>query len=250
MTKSKLPFKQLIVTRPKGQADKLISSLTDDCHNTMKVTHLPLLQITSVKAMLPNLSQLNGIIFISTNAVEHFFSQFAHASFPAKIQFLAVGDKTAEELKRKVKRSVSYPLQMNSEGLIDLPELQSVENKNWLIVKGMGGRDFIQQTLLSRGAKVTELAVYQRQLPSNKIQQKIKQANLQASLWLITSAEALNSLHKILNLNDEPKHQTAIIVSSERLKTLATQKGFTIIAQSLGASTTQLVQCIQSSMLH
>ena len=51
-------------------------------------------------------------------------------------------------------------------------------SQSWLIVKGLGGRDKIKQGLVSAGAKVTELAVYQRKLPDLLAQKQIAIQNM------------------------------------------------------------------------
>ena len=109
----------------------------------------------------------------------------------------------------------------------------------------VGGRKLISESLIQRGAKVTELDVYQRKLPDYATQKAIRTAQKLDPLWIISSAEALTNLHRILGLAENPLHQTRVIVSSERLKNIAQQKGFVIFAQSAGASHIQLVQCVK-----
>ena len=86
-------------------------------------------------------------------------------------------------------------------------------------------------------------------MPDLATQQQIYQANVKGTVWLITSGEALTHLHRILGLGENPRHEIPVIVSSERLAILALQKGFVIMAQSLGASEKQLVECIHSLVL-
>ncbi|WP_444996491.1 uroporphyrinogen-III synthase [Aliikangiella sp. IMCC44359] len=232
---------QLIITRPVGQAASLLEKLKQETKNKLPITHLPLIQLSPIAFQAPEFTQLDGAIFISSNAVRYFYQK---ASLPPT-QLIAVGDNTAKCLKEKTNSAILYPEQMNSEGLINLPQLQSIQQQNWLIVKGVGGRNLIQKTLIARGAKVTELDVYQRKLPDFQIQHQISEIQVHDPVWIITSYQALENLYRILGLSDKPLHQTKIILSSQRLDKQARQKGFIIIALSAGASESELLQCVK-----
>ena len=61
------------------------------------------------------------------------------------------------------------PNPQNSEGIINLPSLQQVRDQHFALVKGVGGRELIADTLRSRGAQVSEFDVYQRILLTNPV---------------------------------------------------------------------------------
>ena len=232
----------LIVTRPVEQASELISHLALVAGEQLNISHLPLLEIQPNQTADLTASHYDGAIFVSSNAVHHFYQQHS----PSLKQLVAVGEHTASSIADYSRDQVIYPQQMNAEGLLALPELDSIAQQHWLVVKGIGGRPIIAETLRQRGAIVTELEVYRRKLPNFTLQKQIKEIQTNAPVWLISSAEALTNLHRILGLADIPQHSTKVIISSERLKNLALQKGFTIFAQSAGASEIQLVQCVKT----
>lgn len=234
------PIKHLIITRPKGQAKSLMDKISAVVDGSITLKHCPLLQISPVKFELPDLKNLNGMIFISSNAAQYFLKNI---SLP-KVKLLAVGENTAAEVEALSGQKVIFPEQMNAEGLLALAQLKNISGQNWLIVKGEDGRPLIYEELLKRGASVTEVDVYQRKLPDFEQQQLVIQANLAETVWLITSAEALNHLFRILGLAEKSEHQIKVIISSDRLAVLAKQKGFVIVAQSVGASEKQLLECI------
>ncbi|TQV88406.1 uroporphyrinogen-III synthase [Aliikangiella coralliicola] len=248
-------IKRLIVTRPQGQTDSLLKKLKQAVGNWLEIEHLPLIQISPLDFSEQEKKDLtdkaiDGAIFISGNAARLFFNHSKRADNLSGIPLLAVGNNTASELKKITNQPVLYPDQMNSEGLLKLAQLQSISNQHWLIVKGTGGRSLIEQTLRERGAQVSEIEVYQRRLPDYSTQQKIYQQKFDHPVWLLSSAQAITHLHRILGLTDQPEHATRLIVSSDRLATMARQQGFTIIAQSAGASESQLVQCVKTLILH
>ncbi len=238
----------LIITRPTEQAQPLIAELNQlaDNNSLLQITHLPLLAIEPIDFNL-TIKPFDGIIFISGHAAKYFFQRVTLTDLN-KTKLLAVGENTANKIKNFSGQTALFPKIMNTEGLLQLEAIQSVNRQDWLIVKGEGGRQTLRETLQIRGAKITELNVYKRQLPSAKIQQTIIQMSQKDSdkaIWLISSAEAMTHLEKILNLMDKSQHLTQVIVTSDRLAELARQKGFTIFAQSLGASQQQLVECIR-----
>lgn len=247
---------QINIGRPAKQADSLIDAIKNAIPDKIKICHLPLMKIQPVPFSAPDLNHFDGVIFISQNAIEHFFQ---HASLTTMFNlpsFYTVGIHTAQHLKRVADIDSQYPTEiMNADGLLALADLQNVDTQNWLIIKGVNGRKQLKQSLEQRGANVTELDVYQRQLPEINIQNAIItdhniniSSNSTKPIWLITSEESLNNLYKILNLVENNTHNMQIIVSSDRLAQTAKQKGFRILAQSTGASESQLIQCIKDQL--
>ena len=239
----------LVVTRPLAQANSLVRRIHALQDDSLVVQQIPLLDIQPINFDIPPMNQFDGIIFISSNAVQHFYSsnEYLNQKHAFKhSQLLAVGDNTANSIELVTAQTAIFPQQMNAEGLLQLPNLQSIAAQNWLIVKGKGGRQIIKDTLIERKAIVTEIDVYQRKLPDLNDQKKIINAQAKQPVWLITSNEAMSNLYRILGLAEKPQHRTQIIISSDRLAAQASLKGFAIIAQSVGASELQLLECIQT----
>jgi uroporphyrinogen-III synthase len=245
-------IKQLIVTRPENQAVELVEQLKLRLEPEVKVIQQALLKIESIDFTLAEglagLNHYNGVIFISRHAAQYFYAALNKQQITdlSQSQLFAVGENSAAYLQSLSQQEVIFPQQMNAEGLLQLPALQQVKNQRWLIVKGEAGRQLIQQQLIQRGAQVDQLDVYQRCLPSFDKQQAIVQLNQAHSVWLISSAEALSNLHRILGLSEQTNHQVKVIVSSLRLLTIAKNKGFDVVVKPLGASTQQLLESVES----
>ncbi|MGX5172529.1 uroporphyrinogen-III synthase [Aliikangiella sp. IMCC44653] len=251
-------FTQIAVTRPKNQAETLIFKLNQSITQhkaTLTSCSIPLLEIHNLAFQLPQSQPYNGIIFISSNAVKQFFKSETALSLlnscAIKTPLLGVGENTAaciqahlKTLTPKLNFAVSFPTEMNAEGLLNLPILQSVAHQHWLLVKGQGGRELIETTLKQRAAQVTAVDVYKRAAPSNTDQ--IMRALNQPTLWLVTSTAALDSLYAASQSQNLACDKVALVISSDRLHSYAQQLGFKIVAQSKGASEPQLIQCIQS----
>lgn len=150
----------IVVTRPQGKGQELADLLVRQGH---KVTQCPVLNIeylTSDEQELATLDEADIAVFVSQDAVIGLHQQ--RPSLPASVQCVAVGEATAEALESYFKCRALVPETHDSEGMIALPELQQVEGKNVVLVKGRGGRTLLAKTLKQRGAFINPLVVYQR----------------------------------------------------------------------------------------
>lgn len=80
---------------------------------------------------------------------------------PKSVAVVAVGSSTAGVLGSTDMR-VFTPGSHDSEGILALPVLEQVSGRNVAIIKGVGGRTLLRETLEQRGAHVTEVPVYER----------------------------------------------------------------------------------------
>ena len=184
---------------------------------------------------IPSLTSVQQVIFVSANAVHYFFTRLYEQKevLPKTIQTTAIGYATAKALSSWHKVDHIPPM-ANSESLLGLKNLLSIEKQTILLVKGEGGRMIIEQTLLARGATVIPLNVYRRALP-NPSQEEI------TSLWqddlvdiiLFTSQQTMQNL---FTLFDKTAHAWLLhkpcIVISERLAEEALRFGMQSIIVS------------------
>lgn len=148
-------------------------------------------------ADLPDLNKVSKAIFISANAVNYCFKVLKDEQYywPPSIEVIAVGDATAAALKSHGIKAALIPAIADSENLLKLKELQEVNKKIILLVKGEEGLTLIAETLKARGANLHSCEVYTRQMPKPNRQQLY-------SLWhneivdiiLFTSQHAMHNL--------------------------------------------------------
>ena len=102
------------------------------------------------------------IIAVSPNAVDYTDQALAGINWP-QTNYLAVGKGTQTKLKIATAQNVVVPKRcFDSEGLLDLPALSDLQGKHILIVRGVGGRELLCDTLTKRGAVVDYYQPYQR----------------------------------------------------------------------------------------
>ena len=139
-----------IVTRPINRATDLVQRLkeisTED--RPLQINHCPLIDIAEYSEKeVPDLGAFHGVIFISGNAVDQARKQLNNHDWQRLLQnpLFAIGQQTAEILQSdldqigegkalKEYHRVTYPQQMNSEGLLEMPQLKSISGQSWLIV--------------------------------------------------------------------------------------------------------------------
>jgi uroporphyrinogen-III synthase len=191
------------------------------------------------------------IIFVSVAAVE-----FAHASQPLLAQArqlcVAVGNATKQALHAiGITRVISPTAQAeHSEGLLNLMELNQVHGKNVVIIRGNGGREYLADSLIKRGAQVNYIESYQRiwrTLPKNIAKQWQAQ---QINCIVVTSNDILKALVKNLNndtgmLDNYWQKKCLWVVVSERIANTARTLGLQWIVNAQSANSQTICSTIQ-----
>ena len=268
-----------IVTRPEGQQQELIAQL-NTLNNTqekekkspaIKTIHLPLISIAPHHAKIKglNFESFKSIIFISKNAVKYLKLQISEKQWNRLLEkhLYAIGKATANLLKSELDKSgisndVIFPDKATSESLLGLNHLQEVKEEDWLVVKGVAGRNKLTTELTNRKAVVSELAVYERNEPSSSIQKKIvgqRQSELKITsiksnssiktIWLVSSAEGMENLSNILNRESQELDSALgclVITTSDRITKVAKSLGFKVVAQSDNATDEALFSCVRN----
>lgn len=187
------------ITRPSDQAKKLTSLIEAAGGH---VILFPLIEIVGLddysqfEREIAHIADYDWIIFISSNAVQHGMPRLVKHTLPSHLRFAAIGPVTAKELQGFGIQNVLIPVdKFDSESLLSLPDLQQMQGKKVMIVRGIGGREVLAETLKSRGAEVTFAECYQRINPQKNID-SLHQAwvNQQLQAIVVTSSEAMRYL--------------------------------------------------------
>ena len=229
---------RVIVTRPAIDAGHWVDELTKSGFNAAA---LPLIEIGSASAQADthalenawqHLGDYAACMFVSGNAVEHFFKKNRTAAeqnnaqaasnniakedfktLPVNLRFLAPGPATAAALLAAGVPAGQIDSPPPGAGQFDSEALwQVVGQGDWqqarvLVVCGQKGgaaqlaaasRDWLAQQFRAAGAQVNTLAVYERRVPQlTPSQLELAQlASQDGSVWLFSSSEALANLLK------------------------------------------------------
>ncbi len=193
-----LAGRTVLVTRPAAQAAALAQAI-ESAGGAAYV--FPALAIEPVpaealQAPLARLREADIVVFVSPSAAQFGMAAIrAQGGLPPAAAIFAVGPGTARALAAQAVGPVVTPDGQDSEALLALPQLGAVAGKRVVIVRGVGGRPLLAETLAARGASVDFLECYRRVLPHADAAPLL--ARWQAGgidAVTITSAETLENL--------------------------------------------------------
>ncbi len=216
----------ILVTRPRDQAQSLALSI-EQAGGTALL--FPLLEIAAVQdtqtlqQQVARLGLIDLAIFISPNAVKYGMDAIStFGTLPPALKIATVGQGSATALRERGVTGIIAPTErFDSEGLLAL--LPQVDGWRVMIFRGDGGRELLGDTLKARGATVEYVTCYRRSKPQGPVS-----TLLQADAITVTSSEALNYLHQMI---DTPEYQhlldTPLFAPHPRIVELAQQQGWT-----------------------
>lgn len=242
---------KVLVTRPEKQAENLCFLLEQMGAIPVKMPVLEIVPLESdarIREVLTGIQAYQWLIFVSANAV-NFVLDANNGKIPdlQDIKVIAIGKATANALQNVGIAADLVPKQgFNSEAVLALPELQHIKGVCFLIIRGLGGRELLRETLIKRGARVDYLEVYQRIKPkvdTSPVEKLLYKQDLGAII--VTSVEALNNLLKILGTKKLQLFSIPLVVISERIGKIAAELGFQEIIISQQPTDSALVEAIQ-----
>lgn len=179
-------------------------------------------------------------IFTSTVAAQAMLIPEQH--WPSNILCLAVGNSTASVLN-KHGIDVIVPDVETSEGLLALETLRELKSSSVFLIKGEDGLNILAPTLIDRGARVTEFAVYRRLILAVPKTIGAWQPE-QIRCIVATSGEILHAAFQ--QFEHQWLKSLPWIVVSRRLSEIAAKLGISNCIVSQGASDAQITATIKS----
>lgn len=225
----------VLCTRPSGRGGSLRAKL-----RALGATsrHIPVLEIiplnpdAGMREIAQRLDEYESVIWVSPAAAELGidFLRDWWPQWPMGVNWVAVGSATASILDSAglpVLSPADHGLPQSSEGLAAMALFANCEGQRFLIVKGVGGRAHLQQTLTERGAKVDELALYSRSLPddgASRLERVLEAGQTDAAL--VFSGDALRSLRDMAGRSKNRLDLVPLFVPGERVVSIARDLGF------------------------
>lgn len=202
---------RVIVTRPPAQAATWVAQLRQQ---GVDAVALPLIDIApasdpaAVQAAWRGLPAQALVMFVSANAVAHFFAQRpAGLDWPAGLRAGSTGPGTTAALLEaglppgQIVAPAADSPRFDSEALWALLAGESWAGRHVLVVRGEDGRDWFAQTLRAQGAVVDFVAAYRRLPPQPGEAERRRIADALAApaahLWLFSSSEAVARLQAL-----------------------------------------------------
>ncbi|WP_342616856.1 uroporphyrinogen-III synthase [Rhodoferax sp. GW822-FHT02A01] len=250
---------RVIVTRPGPQAGKWVKALRDAGLDALA---LPLIEIRpaadsqGVVAVWQKVTTFNALMFVSANAVEHFFAVRPQGSAQPDLlpeqRFWATGPGTVAALRAAgiAPQCIDAPdagaSQFDSEALWQVVRQRVQTGWRVLVVRGsteaepldtedMGkgvGRDWLAQRLVEKGATVDFVVAYERCAPVLKpgAVALVQLAAADRSIWLFSSSEAIANLRAAAaGVNWRAARAVA---THPRIAAAAREAGFGVVCES------------------
>jgi uroporphyrinogen-III synthase len=249
---------RIIVTRPAAQALPWVAQLQA---LGVDAVALPLIAIAPVDDPAPVRDAWAGlprhalVMFVSANAVAHFFAQQpAGVRWPDGVLAGSTGPGTSGAL-----RAAGVPPALIAEPAADAPRFDSealwtrLAGLGWagrraLVVRGESGRDWFADTLRHHGAQVDFVAAYRRLPPRPDAAERALLAAALAApgahLWHFSSSEAVGRLGEIAAAADWAR--SLALASHPRIAQAARALGFgrvepvAVTAEAVAAAASRL----------
>ncbi|RDI38370.1 uroporphyrinogen-III synthase [Aquicella lusitana] len=242
----------ILVTRPDPAGSMLcalIKAEGDQAVHLPAMRFEPLVDQPDFQSALDHLGEQDWVLFVSPQAVYASIAAIRKKwpVLPPQLKFAAVGEGTAKALKEAGYLMAVHPQgEWNSESVLELPAFRSVAGQKIAIIQGEGGRERLPKALADRGATITQLIAYQRQLPNVEMAPFIKLLNQRGlDAVICTSFEGVQNIKKLFTDASWPiLRSTPLIVVSERIKTLAHALGFQTIWVARNASHPAILECL------
>jgi uroporphyrinogen-III synthase len=249
---------RLLVTRPAEQGQAWVQQLSA---KGLDAVALPLITISALADQTPlqqswlALAQHSLVMFVSANAVQHFFAArpVGSSTWPAGVLAASTGPGTSSALLAAgvpagslVQPAAEAP-NPDSEALWAQLRHLPWQGRRALVVRGEEGRDWLADTLTAQGAQVSYVAAYRRSSPTpNAADQALLAAALaqpQRHVWLFSSSQAVSHLLAWQNASQPQATwaQSRAYASHPRIAQAAVNAGFGQVMQ-LAASLDAVVQ--------
>lgn len=240
---------RILVTRPAHQADNLCALIEAAGGEAVRFPTLAIApladyasarQLAAEKQKILDLDHYQVVFFVSPNAARlawEWIDQY-WPQLPSGILWLAVGQSTADCLRRKqIPVAEADQYKMDSEALLQRPDLKDLKHQRVLICRGRGGRELMADTLRQRGARVDYVELYQRIKPRYDSQHiaNIIYTAMPAAV-LLSSENALQNFdslcqqtkkdNNISPLQLKQRFDISLVLPSQRVADCASQLGY------------------------
>jgi uroporphyrinogen III methyltransferase/synthase len=205
----KLLGKNILVTRPRKQASSFVEMIESEAGNAIMS---PTIKIKapkndeSLKQAIKNLKKYTHLIFTSVNGVKYFMQVLDFKKLDlralAGMNIIAIGSKTAAELKVNGIRSDFIPEDYSTAGILEyLEKLESIgkinfKDASFLLPRADIAPQLLEKELKKRGSKVNNVEAYRTKAVSldKNVLNLIQKADL--DLLTFTSSSTIDNFIK------------------------------------------------------
>lgn len=246
---------RVLVTRPEATSSELIAAINaigGEAYASPLISIGPGAELSQLIAKLNNLENNDLVFLLSKNAVwyANLTLEQAGRNWSDKLSYYGIGRSTGQYFQQTTGKTICWADHgETSEILLTLPELQFLEGKRALLLRGNGGRELLASTLRARGARVNYCECYARHpvyYEKTVFNQKWSQANI--SDIVITSGQMLILLNELIAEDiKEWWLSRRLVVVSERIADQARQSGWHRVCVANSADNNALLEALIST---
>lgn len=202
---------RVIVTRPVAQALPWVDALRDqgfEAHALPLIDIEPVTDPTPIRDAWRRVPHATLVMFVSANAVQHFFAQQPdEIAWPLSVLAASTGPGTTAALQRAGLRGAMVVEPVTGTGYDSEALWARLKARNWsgarvILVRGEEGREWLGDQFRAAGAEVTSVTAYRRLAPVPNPASKALLADALADpgryVWFFTSSEAVGHLLELV----------------------------------------------------
>jgi len=239
MSADALRGRRIVVTRPAGQTEGLAELIRAEGGEPVIFPTIAILEPEDPRALAAaadRLERYDIAVFISPNAVEKAMAVIrSRRAWPAGVHAMTVGPRSAQALQREgVARVIAPTDRIDSEGLLECPELANVAGKRVVIFRGDSGRELLGDTLRDRGATVDYVECYRRARPDADVGALLRAWERgEIDAVTVTSSEGLRNLFEMLgDSGKKPLQRTPLFAPHARIAANARALGCECVVET------------------
>jgi uroporphyrinogen-III synthase len=229
-----LKGRTVAITRPRDQAEetgKLIRQYGGEPYFIPSIEIKAASDLSAVESFVAELAkeQIDYVVFMSVNGIRYLLRSAENLGLKKKLKeslektvTMAVGPKTAQELRNYNIPVGLVPANYSSEGIIECLQQHSVSGKSIWIPRTRGATPDLAKSLRAMDGKVKEVYVYASMLPSNKdLKKRFLQDLIDGKINAIIYGSSLSAKNLFKMLRE--------LISKEKLRNIMNNK-LTIVA--------------------
>ena len=239
---------KILITRPAARSGELRAALQSAGAEVWEQALLDIKpldasrhseHIRTSRSRILDLDRYQRLIFISVNAVQYGLELIDQywPQWPMGIAVHAIGDATANALRQNGIPVDDTAAAMNSESLLASGKLQALQNEKILILRGIGGREYLAQQLRLRGAHVDYVECYERRSP-NLADGELRALLVKHQLQVVclNSGETLANFHRHCPPSTDAL-EPILLLPGQRVTEQARALGYNRLLQAENAGT-------------
>ncbi|QDV55181.1 Uroporphyrinogen-III C-methyltransferase [Rosistilla oblonga] len=242
---------RVLVTRPSGQADALGEALKELGAEPLyqpAVEIAPPADFADVDESIARLAEFDWIVFSSRNGVQYYLDRILELGRDMRLlgrcQIAAVGDRTAEALRRYGLLADLVPEDFEAASLAASMAPQAA-GKQILSIRASRGRDVLRQQLVDAGASVRDVVAYQNRdviQADAKIGQRMADGEID---WTTVTSSAI--ARSLVQMFGDSLHRTKLASLSPITTQTLQGLGFSVACEAKQYTMDGLVEAIHQA---